>query len=95
MQKNPSSASSEPKARGANRSTKVAGKLKVLPDQPEPAVPKDRLEPPPPAPPKPDEAEGSATAGDSDEDVADDEEDTEDVEVRGVDCRSSLDLTFS
>jgi hypothetical protein len=26
--------SSEPKSRGANRSTKVAGKLKVLPDQP-------------------------------------------------------------
>ncbi|KAJ3866477.1 MAG: hypothetical protein NXY57DRAFT_1114907 [Lentinula lateritia] len=28
---------SEPKVRGANRSTKVAGKLKVLPEQPEPA----------------------------------------------------------
>jgi hypothetical protein len=26
----------EPKNRGANRSTKVAGKLKVLPEQPEP-----------------------------------------------------------
>ena len=80
--KNPSSGPSEPKARGANRSTKVAGKLKVLPDQPEPIVPKDRLEQAPVAPPKRDEAEGSATAGDSDEDVADDEEDTEDVEVR-------------
>ena len=83
--RNASSGPSEPKARGANRSTKVAGKLKVLPDQPEPVVPKDRLEPPPLAPPKSDEAEGSATAGDSDEDVADEEEDTEDVEVRGVD----------
>lgn len=86
-QTNPRAAASvpaEPKARGANRSTKVAGKLKVLPDQPEPVVPKDRLEPAPTAPPRRDEAEGSATAGDSDEDVADDEEDTEDVEVRSL-----------
>ena len=74
--------STEPKARGANRSTKVAGKLKVLPEQPEPVVPKDRVELPPPAPPKRDEGEGSGTAGDSDDDGADDEEeDTEDVQV--------------
>lgn len=71
-----------PKARGANRSTKVAGKLKVLPDQPEPIIPQDRLEPPARAPPKRDETEGSATNGDSDEDEGDDEIDTEDVEVR-------------
>lgn len=78
----------EPKARGANRSTKVAGKLKVLPEQPEPLVPKDnlRLEPPVSAPPRRDEGEGSATAGDSDEDDGDDEIDTEDVEVRAGFC---------
>lgn len=70
-----------PKARGANRSTKVAGKLKVLPEQPELVIPQDRLEPPARAPPKRDETEGSATAGDSDEDEGDDEIDTEDVEV--------------
>ena len=72
----------EPKARGANRSTKVAGKLKVLPDQPEPVVPIDKVEPPPP--PKKPEGEGSATAEDSEDDDGDDEaeaEDTEEVEV--------------
>ena len=73
----------EPKARGANRSTKVAGKLKVLPEQPEPIIPKDdlRLDQPPSAPPRRDEGEGSATAGDSEDDDGDDEIDTEDVEV--------------
>lgn len=72
---------SEPKARGANRSTKVAGKLKVLPDQPEPPTPTpDKpLEPPPP--PKVQEGEGSGTAGDSEDDDADVEEEPEDVEV--------------
>ncbi|PSR78613.1 hypothetical protein PHLCEN_2v7360 [Hermanssonia centrifuga] len=75
--------STEPKARGANRSTKVAGKLKVLPDQPEPVVPQDKLRVEPPPPPKREEGEGSATAGDSDEDEGDDEagDETEDVEV--------------
>ncbi|KAI0340379.1 DUF155-domain-containing protein [Trametopsis cervina] len=75
----PSASSTEPKARGANRSTKVAGKLKVLPEQPEPVVPKDRLEPQPEGPPKRDE--GEATGDDSEEEGADDEGDTEDVEV--------------
>ena len=73
----------EPKARGANRSTKVAGKLKVLPDQPEPVVPIDKTEPPPP--PKRQQGEGSGTADESDEDEGDDEaeaDDTEEVEVR-------------
>ncbi len=75
--------STEPKARGANRSTIVAGKLKVLPDQPEPVVPQDKLRVEPPPPPKREEGEGSATAGDSDEDEGDDEagDETEDVEV--------------
>ena len=74
----------EPKARGANRSTKVAGKLKVLPEQPEPIIPKDQLrqEPAASAPPRRDEGEGSATAGDSEDEDGDDEIDTEDVEVR-------------
>ncbi|EKM57034.1 uncharacterized protein PHACADRAFT_119181 [Phanerochaete carnosa HHB-10118-sp] len=73
----------EPKARGANRSTKVAGKLKVLPEQPEPILPKDniRAEPPVSAPPRRDEGEESATAGDSEDEDGDDEIDTEDVEV--------------
>ena len=77
-------AANETKARGANRSTKVAGKLKVLPEQPEPVLPKDKLrhEPVASAPPRRDEGEGSATAGDSEEEEGDDEIDTEDVEVR-------------
>ncbi|KAI0264668.1 hypothetical protein BC834DRAFT_937418 [Gloeopeniophorella convolvens] len=53
------------KPRGANRSTKVAGKLKVLPEQPEPApVPTKRA------------LLAPATPGDSDED--DEDEDTTD-----------------
>ncbi|KAH7915051.1 hypothetical protein BJ138DRAFT_1142512 [Hygrophoropsis aurantiaca] len=67
---------SEPKARGANRSTKVAGKLKVLPDQP---APHPVLEPPNEA----DESLG--TTGDTDEgddEEEDEEEEAEDVEVR-------------
>ncbi|KAF5383305.1 hypothetical protein D9615_005001 [Tricholomella constricta] len=62
----------EPKARGANRSTKAAGKLKVLPEQPEISSlrgesPKEREE---------------STGGDSDEgDVSESEDEPEDVEV--------------
>lgn len=73
----------EPKARGANRSTKVAGKLKVLPDQPEPLVPVDKLEPPPP--PRKPEGETTSAVEESDEDDGDDEaggDDTEEIEVR-------------
>ena len=82
----PTQRGAEPKPRGANRSTKVAGKLKVLPEQPEPIIPKDalRLEPPVSAPPRRDEGEGSATAGDSEDEDADEEIDTEDVEVRDI-----------
>lgn len=72
--------SAEQKARGANRSTKVAGKLKILPDQPEPYVADKPTTLPPP--PKVSEAEGSGATGDSDEDEADDEDDTEDAKVR-------------
>lgn len=74
--------SDEPKVRGANRSTKVTGKLKVLPEQPEPepVIPRRTLLKPPKA--TSDAAEGSAATGDSDEDEGDDEDETDDVEVR-------------
>lgn len=79
--KNTPASAQEPKARGANRSTKVAGKLKVLPDQPEPPtpVPDTHLEPPPP--PKLQVGESSGTTGDSEDDDADIEEEPEDAEV--------------
>ncbi|KAK0232377.1 hypothetical protein EDD85DRAFT_775059 [Armillaria nabsnona] len=65
---------SEPKARGANRSTKVAGKLKVLPEQPEPIVADG------PVLPKADESVG--TTGDSDEgDIESDSSEPGEVEV--------------
>jgi len=65
---------SEPKARGANRSTKVAGKLKVLPEQPESPVTARKLVLPSP--------KDQDTTGDSDEgDIDGDTEDQEDVEV--------------
>ncbi|KAK0446023.1 uncharacterized protein EV420DRAFT_1716747 [Desarmillaria tabescens] len=65
---------SEPKVRGANRSTKVAGKLKVLPEQPEPIVADETVSP------KAEESVG--TPGDSDEgDIESDTSDTGEVEV--------------
>lgn len=65
---------SEPKARGANRSTKVAGKLKVLPEQPEPIVTDG------PVLPKAEESVG--TTGDSDEgDIESDSSEPGEVEV--------------
>ncbi|KAK0192272.1 hypothetical protein F5146DRAFT_1102289 [Armillaria mellea] len=65
---------SEPKARGANRSTKVAGKLKVLPEQPEPVVADG------PVLPKAEESVG--TTGDSDEgDIESDSSEPGEVEV--------------
>ncbi len=75
------SSAPEGKGRGANRSTKVAGKLKVLPDQPEPIVPVDKLELPPP--PRRDGGESSATVEDSEDDEGEEAEaeDTEDLEV--------------
>ncbi|PIL27688.1 hypothetical protein GSI_10841 [Ganoderma sinense ZZ0214-1] len=75
--------SGEAKARGANRSTKVAGKLKVLPEHAEPVLEKGKVQPPP-APPtsKPDETgEGSGTLADSEDDEADEEEEPDDAEV--------------
>lgn len=65
---------SEPKARGANRSTKVAGKLKVLPEQPEPIAADG------PVLPKAEESVG--TTGDSDEgDIESDSSEPGEVEV--------------
>lgn len=71
--------SSEPKARGANRSTKVAGKLKVLPEEPEPVSPRavDL-----PGPPRNDHDENIGTTGSDEGNVDDDDdEEQEDVEV--------------
>ncbi|KAG1731599.1 uncharacterized protein EDB91DRAFT_1058542 [Suillus paluster] len=70
----------EPKTRGANRSTKVAGKLKVLPDQPT-STTQTKLEP------RPDAEESLGTTGDTDdgddeEEDEEDEDEGEDVEVR-------------
>ncbi|KAI0065246.1 DUF155-domain-containing protein [Artomyces pyxidatus] len=68
----------EPKARGAKRSTKVAGKLKVLPEQPEPEpVPAKRVL----LGPARDKGDGSATTGDSDDDEGADEDDEVGAEV--------------
>ncbi|KAI0765323.1 hypothetical protein C8Q74DRAFT_1205012 [Fomes fomentarius] len=71
----------ESKARGANRSTKVAGKLKVLPEHAEPVLQKDKATQPSAPPRDKDEAgEGSGTLADSEEEEAEEEE-PEDVEV--------------
>ncbi|EGN92520.1 hypothetical protein SERLA73DRAFT_79555 [Serpula lacrymans var. lacrymans S7.3] len=75
----------EPKARGANRSTKVAGKLKVLPEQP--ALPIDNviLEVP--------ESEGGhGTAGDSDEGDDEEEEEEEEAEQDDVEVYNQISL---
>ena len=64
---------SETKSRGANRSTKVAGKLKVLPEQPELHRESSK-----------EREESVGTTGDSDDGDVDEaeDEDQEDVEVR-------------
>lgn len=81
----PSRSNSKPvdsKPRGANRSTKVAGKLKVLPEQPEhlPVLGTKPLYKPPR-----DQAESTGTTGDSDDgDVEENDDSLEyDVEVGG------------
>lgn len=82
----PTGPSTEPKARGANRSTKVAGKLKVLPEQPDPTPRSLDLQ----GPPKGGDKEGNAsggggTTGDSDEGDIDEggggDEEGQDAEV--------------
>lgn len=77
----------EPKARGANRSTKVAGKLKVLPDQVEPVLRNKVVEVKPPPKDKVDEEEEEEA--ESDEDEGDDEEEPEEIEV----CRAASAVT--
>ena len=79
-----STGSGEAKARGANRSTKVAGKLKVLPEHAEPVL-EDKT-PAPPAPPRDkDEAgEGSGTLADSEDEEPEEEDEPEDAEVRHI-----------
>ncbi|VDC07487.1 unnamed protein product [Peniophora sp. CBMAI 1063] len=74
----PSSSNDDTKARGANRSTKVAGKLKVLPEHPEPApVPTAKRELLAPAKDKgAASTEGSAST--------DEEEETEDADAEDV-----------
>ncbi|KAI0646507.1 hypothetical protein C8Q79DRAFT_1050523 [Trametes meyenii] len=70
----------ESKARGANRSTKVAGKLKVLPEHAEPVLQQGKAAQPQGPPRDRDEGgEGSGTLADSEED--EDEDEPEDVEV--------------
>jgi hypothetical protein len=72
-------AASEQKARGALRSTKVAGKLKVLPEQPDSELvpPRKTLQ----IPPK-DHETGIGSTGDSEEgDDEEEEDDAEDVQV--------------
>ncbi|KAH7882362.1 DUF155-domain-containing protein, partial [Phlebopus sp. FC_14] len=71
----------EPKARGANRSTKVAGKLKVLPDQPTTPATKAKLLVEPQQPVEVDESTGATDEGDDEEEEEEDEDD-EHVEVR-------------
>ncbi|KAF8999908.1 DUF155-domain-containing protein [Hymenopellis radicata] len=71
----------EAKARGANRSTKVAGKLKVLPEQPEPATADLGRNGKRPQSPRAAE-ESVGTTGDSDEgDIESDSSEPAEVEV--------------
>ena len=80
---NPPQASSttqvEPKIRGANRSTKTAGKLKVLPDQP--ASPGPATRPVPELDESPN-VTGDTDEGDDEEEEEADEDDEDDVEGR-------------
>ncbi len=83
----PAVAVTDSKPRGANRSTKVAGKLKVLPDQPDPLTQSTILGEAPKTPRIPAPAEyltdGTVAGSDEDED-ADDEEETEEPEELDV-----------
>ncbi|KAJ7136004.1 hypothetical protein C8R44DRAFT_769452 [Mycena epipterygia] len=69
----PSQPSSEPKSRGANRSTKAAGKLKVLPEQPDLLEVNRKPEWGAPGPSN-DPEESVGTTGDSDDADPDDDE---------------------
>ena len=79
-----SSAQGEHKARGANRSTKVAGKLKVLPEQPD-SLPGIRTAVR--AEPLKEQYDGVDTVGESDEADVDEDEDEQD---EGIEVWSML-----
>lgn len=69
----------EPKARGANRSTKVAGKLKVLPEQPD-NLPSFRSEGAT-LRTEPSKVDSVEATGDSDEADIDEDEDEQEDEI--------------
>ncbi|TDL24652.1 DUF155-domain-containing protein [Rickenella mellea] len=89
----PAVTATDSKPRGANRSTKVAGKLKVLPDQPDPLTQSTILGEAPKAPRTPAPAEyltdGTVAGSDEDED-ADDEEATEEPEELDVEVYNQI-----
>ncbi|CCL99102.1 uncharacterized protein FIBRA_01116 [Fibroporia radiculosa] len=89
--KAPSLPAGEHKARGANRSTKVAGKLKVLPDQVEPVLPKTPAETS--APPKDRIVEETEEQLEDDEgdDEGDDEDEDEDDEPEAAEVYNQID----
>lgn len=76
----------ESKPRGANRSTKVAGKLKVLPEQPEDLGIIGGKSPARIFKPPKDYPESSGITGDSDDGDVEENDDSQetDVEVRGA-----------
>jgi len=75
----PSTTQVEPKVRGANRSTKTAGKLKVLPDQPTIPGPATR--------PGPELDESPNVTGDTDEGDDEEEEDADEDDDEGAEGR--------
>jgi len=72
-------APAEPKIRGANRSTKTAGKLKVLPDEPTSPGPAPR--------PAPELDESPNVTGDTDEGDDEEEEEADDDDEEGAEGR--------
>lgn len=89
------STQTELKARGANRSTKVAGKLQVLPDQPDaPTQSKVLVEPPKADVPVAVEGEPKSptTPGSDEEEGDEEEEDLEEEQDAEVHCFLALAL---
>lgn len=83
----------EPKARGANRSTKVAGKLKVLPEQPD-NLPSFRSEGVT-LRTEPSKVDSVEATGDSDEaDIDEDSEPEDEIEVNIILLSASFFPTF-
>ena len=87
------SVQAEPKARGANRSTKVAGKLKVLPEQPD-NLPSFRSEGVT-LRTEPSKVDSVEATGDSDEaDIDEDSEPEDEIEVNIILLSASFFPTF-